>query len=320
MEKLRGWEFKMTNEPLELVEKEIPKTEEGRVVIKVGACGVCHSDYGSMTDPNWFDLMDPPVILGHEIAGTITEVGPGVEGYKVGDRVAVCPMGSNDGRTPGYETDGGYATYTTAPQESLVPVPDNVDIKQGAAATDAGGTSYRAVVTKGGVKKGTKVGIIGIGGLGTVGMNVAISKGAEVYVATRNPDAQEKARKAGAYKVATSITEFADDELEVIVDYAGASTTTSDAIGAVKAGGRVVLVGMAKLDPTIMTSPLITKEVELVGSVGSTIEEVQAVIDMIADGILEIEIVECSLEEVPDELVRLDKGGVQERIVMVNKD
>lgn len=320
MEKLRGWEFTMTNEPLELVEKEIPKAEEGRVVIKVGACGVCHSDYGTMTDPNWFSLMHPPVILGHEIAGTITEVGPLVEGYKVGDRVAVCPMGSNDGRTPGYATDGGYATYTTAAVESLVRVPDNVDIKQGAAATDAGATAYHAVVTKGQIKEGTKVGIIGIGGLGTVGMNVAIAKGAKVYAATRNKNAQEKADKAGAYKVASSIKDFADDQLDVIVDFAGAATTTSDAIATVKPGGIVVLVGMAKLDPTINTSPLITREIQLVGSVGANTEEVKAVIDMIADRVLEIATVECSLEEVPDELVRLDKGGVQERIVMVNKD
>jgi propanol-preferring alcohol dehydrogenase len=266
------------------------------------------------------DMMNIPVILGHEIAGTITEVGKGVEKYKVGDRVAVCPMGAKDGRVPGYATDGGYSTYTTAAEESLIPVPDNVDIRQAAAATDAGGTAYHALVTQGGVKKGTKVGIIGIGGLGTVGMKIAIARGAEVYAATRNANAQEKARKAGCHKVSASIKDFTDDQLDVIIDYAGAGQTTADAIMAIKPGGTVVLVGLGKMETTIPSYPLISKQAYLTGSIGSTTEEIKALIDLISDGTVDIATEDCTLEQVPDQLVRLDEGGVQNRIVMVNKD
>lgn len=317
--KMKGWEFRKTHEPLVLVEKDIPRAKPGYVVIEVKACGLCHSDVGALEDPGWMNIIKyTPIIIGHEFSGVITEVGEGVEGYKVGDRVAVCPM-QPEADGPGYGRDGGYATYSTAPVEYLIPIPDEVDFVQAAAATDAGMTSYHAVVGRGGVKEGTKVGIIGIGGLGTLGNQFAIEKGAKVYVASRKESAREKALKAGAYKAAESILDFKGEGLEVIIDFAGANKTTADALEAVAPGGKVVVVGMASLETNINTSSLIIKEASVLGSVGGTPEDIKDILDLMKEGKVRIDTEEISLEQVPEGLERLKEGKVTSRLVMVNK-
>jgi propanol-preferring alcohol dehydrogenase len=312
---MRGWQFERTHKPLELIEKPDPVAKPGYVVLDVKASGLCHSDVGALEDEKWMALMNVPLFIGHEYAGVITEVGEGVTKFKVGDRVGVCPMPTKDGYGGGYGRDGGYATKSTAPEEALIPVPEGVTWAQAAAATDAGMTSHHAVVVTGGVREGMKVGIIGIGGLGSIGARVAVLKGAEVYAATRSPAAQEEALKLGCKAVYSSISEAAKHDLDVIVDFAGAGTTTADAIEAVRPGGRVVLVGMAKLETTINTMTLITHEVTLVGSQGGNAEDIAAVYEMMASGDLKPEIIEIEFEEIGEGLEKLKAGGVKGRMV-----
>ncbi len=314
---MRGWEFERTHKPLKLVEKPDPVAKPGYVVLKVKGSGLCHSDVGALEDEKWMALMSAPLIIGHEYAGIITEVGEGVTKFKVGDKVGVCPMPTKDGYGGGYGRDGGYATMSTAPEEALIPIPDGVTWAQAAAATDAGMTSHSAVVTGGGVKAGMKVGIIGIGGLGSIGARIAVIKGAEVYAATRNPEAQKEALKLGCKAVYSSITEAAKHDLDVIVDFAGAGKTTSDAIESVRPKGRVVLVGMAKLETVINTMTLITHEVTLVGSQGGTAADIAAVYEMMASGKLNPEIIEIKFEEIAEGLEKLKAGGVRGRMVAV---
>lgn len=325
MPKMKGWMFNGKDKELELVVRDVPKAKPGYCVIKVAACGLCHSDVGAIDDPEgWSYIVQTPVILGHEIAGYIVECGEGVEGFKPGDRVAVCPMmaAAKDGTGPGYGgRDGGYATYTTAPVETLIPLADNVDIVMAAAATDAGMTSHHAIIDRGQVKEGTKVGIIGIGGLGTVGMRIAVGAGAQVYCATRNPKAQQDALDHGAYKVSDSILDFKDEGLEVIVDFAGFGNTTADALETVAYGGTVVQVGMGKLEATISTNRLILNECQLVGSVGGDKGNIEAVIDLIQQGKLVLDTNEVAFDDVPQGLDDV-RNGVKKvgRSIMVTKD
>ncbi len=312
---MRGWQFERTHKPLELIEKPDPVAKPGYVVLDVKASGLCHSDVGALEDEKWMALMNTPLFIGHEYAGVITEVGEGVTRFKVGDKVGVCPMPTKDGYGGGYGRDGGYATKSTAPEEMLVPIPEGVTWAQAAAATDAGMTSHHAVVVTGGVKKGMKVGIIGIGGLGSIGARVAVLSGAEVYAATRSPAAQAEALKLGCKAVYSTIGEAAKHDLDVIVDFAGAGTTTSDAIEAVRPRGRVVLVGMAKLETTINTMTLITHEVTLVGSQGGDVNDIAAVYRMMASGDLKPEIIEIGFEEIAEGLEKLHQGGVRGRMV-----
>lgn len=108
--------------------------------------------------------------LGHEVCGVVAKLGPGVDTWHVGDRVAL--LSSPGG--PGFGRDGGYAAQVLAPVEELVAVPDRVSDAVAALATDAGITSYRAVLTRGRVQSGTRVGIIGLGGLGLIGAQIAV--------------------------------------------------------------------------------------------------------------------------------------------------
>lgn len=318
---MRGWEFTTTHEPLKLIEKEDPKPEKGYVVLDVMASGLCHSDVGALEDESWLRLIHKrPCFIGHEFAGVITEIGPGVEGYKVGDRVGVCPMFSSDGTAPGYGRDGGYATKAAVAAEMLVPIPDNVTFPQAAAGTDAGMTSYHAVVGIGRVKKGTRVGMIGIGGLGQWGLRAAVLQGAEVYVSSRNPVAREKALSLGAKEAFETPDGFAPLNLEVIIDFAGSGVTTAKALEHIGHGGRVVLVGMANLELTLDAMTLITKEAEIAGSIGGSTKDIAEIYELIASGDLDPEIIEIGFEEIAEGLEKLKAGGVKGRMVAVIKD
>ncbi len=314
---LRGWEFQGTHQPLRFVEKDMTPLKSDYVRLKVVNAGLCHSDVGALEDEGWLEIIKVvPVIMGHEIAGEIVELGSDVEGFEIGDRVAVCPMPYKDDGGPGYGRDGGYANYTTAPAEMLIKVPDNVSMVQAAASTDAGMTSYHAVVQKGQVKKGTKVGIIGLGGLGKVGMDVAIALGAEVYVSTRKESAQQKAREAGAKKVVSNILELKDEGLEVIIDFAGSGVTTAQALEAVGFHGRVVLVGMEKLETTLNCNDLILTQATVVGSNGGTKQDIEDVLEMMSTAGLIIGAEEIPMSEVAAGLQRLKEGKADDRLVM----
>ncbi|MBQ3277398.1 MAG: zinc-binding dehydrogenase [Oscillospiraceae bacterium] len=312
---MKGWEFTGTHQPLKIVEKPDPKAKPGYVVLKTLAGGLCHSDVSALDIESWMPQFNVPVIMGHEVCGRIVEIGEGVEGYEVGDIVAVCPLYAKDGTTPGYTRDGGYGTMTTAPVEQLVKVPAGLAPEKAAAATDAGATSYHAVCNVGGAKAGTKVGIIGVGGLGQFAVSIAVAKGCEVYVATRKPSAQALALSLGAKEVKASILDFADKNLDVIVDFAGGGATTDDALKAVRPHGKVVLVGMAKDTATIYTYSMIFKELTFEGSMGSTTDDLKDCIDLLASGKLNPEIHLCKFEEIGEGIEKLRRGEVSGRLV-----
>ncbi len=312
---MKGWQFNNTNEPLELVEKQDPKATPGTVIINVKASGLCHSDVATLRDPGWLKILAKvPIVLGHEIAGVISEVGEGVTDYKVGDKVGVCPVGK-DGLGPGNGRDGGYSNKVLVPACDLVKMPEGVTFAQAAAGTDAGMTSYHAMFNKGGAKPGMKVGVIGVGGLGQMATRAAVVKGCEVYAVDTNPAARELAKEIGVKGVFENVSDLAQVAPELIVDYAGFGTTTADAIDAVAVGGTVVLVGMGKLETTINTTNLILKSVQLKGSVGGTVEDVAAVYELMADRHLDPVISEITFDEIPEGLARLERHEVTGRLV-----
>ena len=312
---MKGWQFNTTNEPLILVEKEDPKATPGTVIIDVKASGLCHSDVATLRDPGWLKILAKvPIILGHEIAGVISEVGEGVTDFKVGDKVGVCPVGK-DGLGPGNGRDGGYANKVLVPACDLVKIPAGVTFAQAAAGTDAGMTSYHAMFNKGGAKAGMKVGVIGIGGLGQMAARAAVVKGCEVYAVDTNPAARELAKEIGCKAALENVSDLAQFAPELIVDYAGFGVTTAQAIDAVAVGGTVVLVGMGKLETTINTTNLILKSVQLKGSVGGTVEDVAAVYDLMAEGHLDPVITEITFDEIAEGLGRLERHEVTGRLV-----
>ncbi|KAE8765528.1 zinc-binding dehydrogenase [Georgenia thermotolerans] len=311
---MKAWQFIATGAPLELREVPEPVAGPGEVVVEIRAAGLCHTDVGVMTDPLWrAQLATVPLTLGHEVAGVVVEVGPGVDGAELGARVGINPLSAT---APGFGRDGGYSHRAVARAEDLVPIPDNVSFAQGAAGTDAGMTSYHAVVVEGQVGAGSKVGIVGLGGLGQLGAAFARAVGAEVYVAEVNEAVWPLARELGAREVVRDVLDLKAFQPDVVVDFAGFGTTAG-AMEAVRPGGRVVQVGMGTLEATISINTLILNTVTLVGSKGGTNADIAAVYELFASGTVDPLLTTIGFDEIPDGLERLRVGGVAGRLVAV---
>lgn len=310
---MKAWLFTGAHQPLVPVERAIPAPGAGEVLIAVKGSGLCHSDVGRMDGTlTPFMPVPPPIVLGHEVAGEILAIGPGVAEWQVGDRVVAS---GTVAFCPGRQCDGGYATHCLLPEHCLIRLPDAVGYEQGAAATDAGQTSHAALVGAGKLKAGQKVGIVGLGGLGMTAARIAVLLGAEVHAAEPRREAWDTARAQGVASVVADVVELAPLALDLIVDFAGFGETTAGAVLAVKPYGRVVQVGLGRTEATISTMALIGRNVTLRGSGGGTLADTRAVIDLMAQGLLEIATACVSFDEIPAGLERLARGGVVGRIV-----
>lgn len=319
---MKAWQFVGTDKPLELNEVPEPTAGPGQVVVDVKASGVCHSDVSTLDDPGWMALFQKglPRTMGHESAGVISEVGEGMDHWKVGDRVGLSPMMS-DGDALGYGAwDGGFARKLVATEDNLVTLPDEVPFDLGAMATDAGLTAYHAMVAVGGAKKGMKVGVIGLGGLGYIGARVAVLLGAEVYGAEINPETQKMADEIGLTEVADSIDTFKDKNLELIVDYAGFGTTTSAAIETLGRFGTLVQVGMGRLESTINTYPIIINQLTIKGSQSGSKQDLAEIYDLMRSGKLNPPMNHIKHEDIPEAIDKLRKGGVVGRYIAQYED
>jgi propanol-preferring alcohol dehydrogenase len=313
MKQMKAWLFTGAHQPFQLVERETPRPGPGEVLLQVRAAGLCHSDVGRMDGTlTPFMPKKAPIILGHEVAGVVTELGPRVTDYAIGDRVVAS--GTQE-FCPGRNVDGGYATHCLLPTHSLIRLPDAVSFVQGAAATDAGQTSHHAIVVSGELRSGQRVGMVGLGGLGMTGARIAVLNGAEVYGAEPRKAAWAAAREQGVRFVVENVLELAQFELDLIVDFAGFGETTSGAISAVRRGGLVVQVGLGRTHATISTFELIGKGVTLRGSGGGQPRDTAAVLGHMERGDLIIEATTIGFDEIPEGLQRLERGGVIGRIV-----
>jgi propanol-preferring alcohol dehydrogenase len=309
---MQAWQYVQQNQPITVNEVDEPVAAPGEVVVDVRAAGICHSDVGFIDGTMTNLLAYAPITLGHEISGVISEIGSAVTGFAVGDRVAIRA----DLAGPGCGRHGGFQARVATQAEFVIPVPETVAWDQAAVATDAGGTAYRAVMTRGLVHSGHKVGIIGFGGLGSLGAQIARRAGAEIYVAETNLDLHVGIRDSGAVGVSTSIDDFADAGLDVIIDFAGFGTTTASAVEVVRHGGRVVQVGLAANTGSINLQALTVNEIDLVGSLGGTNDDNVQVLALMASGDLRSETNIIGFEEVGDAVAKLQNGGVRGRFVV----
>jgi propanol-preferring alcohol dehydrogenase len=313
---MRAWQFVGTGQPLALVDIAPRRPGADEVLIEVRAAGLCHSDVSMLNEPQAIGaLLFTPIVLGHEIAGAIVEVGAAVSEWAAGDRVAVCP--TVDRSIPGYTRDGGFAELHVAPAAHLVAVPDEVSLPVAAMTTDAGMTALHALTTGGGVGPGMKVGIIGLGGLGQMGARVAVLRGASVHVAEPRREVWALAEELGASSTVANVDEWRNGAFDLIVDYAGMGTTTAAALRAVCTGGTVVLVGLGTLEVTIGAVDLVKREVRLVGSRGGTIGDIATLFELIASGDLRPAVTEIDFAQIPAGLADLAEGKVTGRLVAV---
>jgi D-arabinose 1-dehydrogenase-like Zn-dependent alcohol dehydrogenase len=255
----------------QIVEREIPTPGAGQVRIKVLACGVCHSDL--FTKEGAYPGIEYPRVPGHEVVGTIDEVGNGASQWKKGQRVGVGWHGGHDGtcrecrrgdfgncrnlQVPGISYDGGYEEYMLAPVEALVPVPASLGDAEAAPLLCAGITTFNAL-RHSGASPGDLVAVQGIGGLGHLGIQFASKFGYNVAAIGRGPETAPLARKLGADLYIDSQATDPAEALQrlggatVILATAPSAKAMSALIDGLGPNGKLMVIG-ASLDPIEVT-------------------------------------------------------------------
>ncbi|QLY31013.1 zinc-binding dehydrogenase [Nocardia huaxiensis] len=248
---------------LELDEVPVPEPGADQVLIKVEAAGVCLSDVhliDGMLSPLF--LKGDVVTLGHEVAGTVHALGPGVTAAKVGDRV-LLQAGEVRGAavyTRGVDYDGGWAEYTLARVDTLVPIPDDLPFEQACFIPDAVSTPWAAITATAEVKPGEPVGVWGVGGLGAHGVQLLRMVGAAPIIAVDPlPAARERALEFGADfafdpadpDLRRKVFAATGTGLAAAFDFAGVAAVREQAVVCLAPQGRLVLVGLTDKPITI---------------------------------------------------------------------
>lgn len=257
----------------ELVEKEIPSPGANQVLVKVQACGICHSD--QFTKEGAMPGIEYPRVPGHEVIGTVEELGDDVSLWDEGQRVGVgwhgghcfecepCRRGDfincENGQVTGIHFDGGYAEYLVAPSEAIAGVPDNLSSEEAAPLLCAGITTFNALRNSD-LNPGDLVAVLGIGGLGHLGVQYANKFGCEVVAISRGTDKKELAKDLGAHHFIDAKAQDPAEELQklggakVILCTAPNSDAMSSVVDGLGRDGTMMVVG-ATMDP-IEVSPM----------------------------------------------------------------
>jgi D-arabinose 1-dehydrogenase-like Zn-dependent alcohol dehydrogenase len=297
-------------EDVRVDEVPVPDPGPAEVLVRVDACGVCASDLHVVqgVTPHGPQL---PQILGHEPAGTIAAVGAEVTDWQPGDRVAILmarPCGTcgacSVGRenlcvtltVPGVDADGAMAGYALANPSVLVPIPPGVPAEQAAITTDAVATPYHAL-KRAGVGEGTTVAIIGLGGLGMHAILLAKLAGATVVGVDLDPVNLERALDWGADEVVDAsdgapsrqVRRLTDGGADRALEFVGSAATVDQAVKSLRPGGRAAIVGLtAERLATVPLSLFVSQETELVGSFGSTPQDLGELFDLLEEGRLDL--------------------------------
>ena len=319
----------------EIVEREIPKPEAGQVRIKVQACGVCHSDV--FTKEGAWPGIQYPRVPGHEIAGIVDELGPGVSTWKQGQRVGVGWHGGQDNtcpscrrgdfrncrnlKIPGISYDGGYQQYMLAPIEALVPIPDTLSDVEAAPLLCAGITTYNAL-RHSGAFPGDLVAVQGIGGLGHLGVQFASKFGYRVAAIGRGPENGALAKKLGASLYIDSKSTNAAEALQklggaqVILATAPSSKAMSELIDGLGPNGKLIVIG-ADFDP-IQVSPvqLITGSRSIQGWAAGTAADSEDTLRFAELSGVRPMIETYPLEKAGEAYARMLSGNAQFRVVL----
>lgn len=277
-----------------------PECGEGQVIIRVGATSLNYHDV--FTTKGMPGIKVPlPIVIGLDISGEIKEIGAGVEGWSVGDRVLVNPL---DPVTPekglmGEMLDGGTAELCAVDATRLIKIPDGCSYEQAAALPVAYGTAHRMMITNGGMKGGEKVLILGAsGGVGSCCVLLAKMMGCEVVAAGSSPDKLEALKAWGADHV-IDYTDFEkqiygiygkphrrkyEGGVDVVINFTGGDTWVPS-LKATKRGGKILTCGAtAGFDPTEDLRYVWTFELQILGSNSWAIDDLETLMQLIADG------------------------------------
>lgn len=309
---MKAYQWDGPGSGLVLRDVPIPQPSAGEVQLQIQACGLCHSDCHILDGSGAQWIKQRPITLGHEISAKITALGEGVTECHVGQRVGVALIAP--ATAIGLDFNGGYAEYAVTPVHTIVPLPDDLPFEKACIAVDAMASAYHAVVKTAEVTSKMTVGVLGLGGLGSVGLRVACLQGATVYGVDIDSSKFGAAKENGAKACFTKIEDAGDVTFDVILDFVGIKATMLAAIGAIKREGRVVLVGMGDSEMTLPSGTIVMKNIEIRGSLGGRKEELPILFDLIAAGKLVPIVEEVPFEDLNAALHRLEEGKASARM------
>lgn len=312
------------------------------VAIEILYCGICHSDLHQIR--NDWGFSQYPMVPGHEIIGKVIDIGSEVRKYKIGDNVAIgcmvdsclqcdqCKKGEEqfcrEGNTQTYNTPerisgqitfGGYSKHIVTREEFVLSVPDALDINRAAPILCAGITTFSPLRNYN-VGSNSRVGIIGLGGLGHMAVKLAKAMKASVTVLTHSERKLGKAKELGADNILLSSNEDAmaraASSLDIIINTIPIKHDITPYIPLLDIKGTLVMVGqVGPLDePNIM--PLIFGNRSVTGSMIGGISQTQEVLDFCAEHNIHPECEMIRMDQINDALTRLEKGEVPHRIVI----
>lgn len=321
--------------PLELADVDTPPPGRDEVRIAVTACGICGTDrafvHGGFPNMSW------PLTPGHEIAGTIAELGDGVEGFGVGDRVAIgwfggccfhcdpCRKGifihCANGKVPSWHYPGGYAESVTVPANALARIPSELSDVEAAPMGCAGVTTYHALrQTK--ALPGDRVAILGIGGLGHLGVQFARAMGFETIAIARGTGKAEDARKLGAHHYIDSTSCDVAEALQalggaaVVLATAGNSAAMAETVGGLLPQGELITIGVTADPLPISPIQLITPGLSIVGHPSGTAKDVEETMHFAVLSGVRAWIEELPLSQAADGYAAMEQGRAHYRTVL----
>jgi propanol-preferring alcohol dehydrogenase len=329
-------EFK---KPLAIEEMAQPRPGAGEVLIRIEACGVCHSDV-HVADGDWSQfakIVKTPLIPGHEIAGVVVEKGSAVQDPQIGERVGVpwihwtcgecefCREGNENlcrrQKITGVTVDGGYAEFVKAPASHVIRIPDSLSSIQVAPFFCAGVTVYRAL-KRASMLPGQRLAVFGIGGLGHLAVQFGQARGVEVMAIDISEEKLALARSLGA---STTINAAAHDAIKELRNRGGvhvalvtsaARASYDTAFYGLRPTGTLLVVGLPA-DPICFPPILMAAgEIRIQASTVGTRQDLREVLAMAAAGTVRCQVAARPLADANDALSELRRGQVSGRLVL----
>lgn len=325
------------DQPLSITDLQVPEPGEGELLVKLTACGVCFSDLGLLQGHYPFARF--PVIPGHEITGTVAALGSGVTWPEVGTAVGgqflydscghcdYCVRGEQilcaRKRITGIVADGGYAEYVVLKAGFVTPLPVGLDPVAGAPLMCAGITAFNGL-RQAGAKPGSRVAVIGIGGVGGMAVRYAAAMGARVAVIGRSRHGEDEAKQLGAELfIASGDTEPAealkawDGGADVILNAAPSTSAAAATLGGLAPDGTLVLCGYGSEPLTLPTQPMVLNRLHVMANPSGSPHDLRDTLAFsVRHGILP-EVTPISLDDAPGALDAMAKGTSRGRSVIV---
>lgn len=323
--------------PLELREVPIPEPGWGEVLVRVRACGVCHTDLHTVHG-DWPDKPDLPRIPGHESVGEVVGIGPGVDRHEVGDRVGVPWLHEACGRCEqcmsgwetlcekqkrsGYDVDGGFAEYVVAKSDFAAKLPAGLSYQQAAPLMCAGLTVYKGLMQTDS-DPGDWVVVSGVGGLGHLAVQYARAMGFRVIATDIDEPKLNLAAKLGATMTLNVREVDPVSYLQRQIGGAHAALVTAvspaafgQAVGMMRPGGTVVLNGLPPGDFPLNIYDMVMRAITLRGSIVGTRYDLDRALDLAAQARIEATVHPARLDDVNAALTKLEGSALPGRTVL----